>query len=379
MHDSENEGSETRRRQGRYANYFEIGHNAFEFVLDIGQLYRSDAAPRFHTRVVVGPVYAKALLGVLGEAVTAYESEHRAIDVTEATLSAEDDMSASKEAAPASDLSGLLERLKQAIEQLKQSISKEEDALADHTRELAEAAEMVNVSQQALEEKGQINDGYSQALARFDAAVSGVRESIDAAREVVDCMLDAATTKEIQEVVAGYDRATGQLQDKLDAALSAQQKASASVESAKSAWQTAKAELEALKEYIAARSAAFDAWRTSVTALAAEIAGIDLRVTPARAMFLLMSVDRLLAMREEVRSSAELAAELDAKWVRLIRSRQDVAASELALAESDARVAEAQAAQEEHRAKRDETLLAKMAEIDSRPPPQSRQQAKQSA
>ncbi len=31
--------------EGRYANYFEIGHNAFEFVLDLGQLYFGSRKP----------------------------------------------------------------------------------------------------------------------------------------------------------------------------------------------------------------------------------------------------------------------------------------------------------------------------------------------
>ena len=28
--------------QGRYANYFKVGHNAFEFVFDLGQYYGDD-------------------------------------------------------------------------------------------------------------------------------------------------------------------------------------------------------------------------------------------------------------------------------------------------------------------------------------------------
>jgi len=60
--------------EGRYANYFQVGHNAFEFLLDFGQLY-SDGGKQetFHTRIITSPPYAKELLKVLGEAVERYE------------------------------------------------------------------------------------------------------------------------------------------------------------------------------------------------------------------------------------------------------------------------------------------------------------------
>lgn len=39
----------------RYANYFEIGHNAAEFVLDFGQAYSPAKERRLHTRIVTSP------------------------------------------------------------------------------------------------------------------------------------------------------------------------------------------------------------------------------------------------------------------------------------------------------------------------------------
>jgi hypothetical protein len=63
--------------QGRYANWFEIGHNEFEFILDFGQHYAGGepdpARVQRHTRIVTTPVYAKALLGLLGDVVGRYE------------------------------------------------------------------------------------------------------------------------------------------------------------------------------------------------------------------------------------------------------------------------------------------------------------------
>ena len=57
--------------KGVYANYFEVGHTAFEFVLDFGQRYGTVAAP-CHTRIVTSPVYAQALLETLRESLEQY-------------------------------------------------------------------------------------------------------------------------------------------------------------------------------------------------------------------------------------------------------------------------------------------------------------------
>ena len=59
--------------EGRYANSFQVGHNAFEFVLDFGQASPPDSSPRYHTRIITGPAYAKALLAVMRESIQQYE------------------------------------------------------------------------------------------------------------------------------------------------------------------------------------------------------------------------------------------------------------------------------------------------------------------
>lgn len=61
--------------QGRYANYFKVGHNAFEFVLEFGQSYDEDENRPIHTRIVTGPVYAKRLLTTLQEAIRQHEAK----------------------------------------------------------------------------------------------------------------------------------------------------------------------------------------------------------------------------------------------------------------------------------------------------------------
>jgi len=59
--------------EGRYANYLEVGYNAFEFILDFGQRYSEDEDAKGHTRIVTSPVYAKAFLETLRDSVSEYE------------------------------------------------------------------------------------------------------------------------------------------------------------------------------------------------------------------------------------------------------------------------------------------------------------------
>ncbi len=59
--------------EGRYANYFKVGHNAFEFLLDFGQLYPEGKEVQLHTRIITSPIYAKALFETLRESIDRYE------------------------------------------------------------------------------------------------------------------------------------------------------------------------------------------------------------------------------------------------------------------------------------------------------------------
>ena len=59
--------------EGRYANYFKIGHNALEFLFDFGRLYAGTQWAQFHARIITHPSHAKALLGLLQEAIAEYE------------------------------------------------------------------------------------------------------------------------------------------------------------------------------------------------------------------------------------------------------------------------------------------------------------------
>jgi hypothetical protein len=63
------------KSEGRYANYFNIGHNAFEVVLEFGQCYELSEPPQLHSKIVTGPAYAKVLLELLQRSLEEYEKE----------------------------------------------------------------------------------------------------------------------------------------------------------------------------------------------------------------------------------------------------------------------------------------------------------------
>ena len=75
----EHSHQDTDQPEGRYANYFEVGHSAFEFILDFGQLYAGDQQARTHTRIITAPVYANTLLETLRGSIDQYEQTFGAI------------------------------------------------------------------------------------------------------------------------------------------------------------------------------------------------------------------------------------------------------------------------------------------------------------
>jgi len=66
-------------KDGRYANYFKVGYNEFEFIVDFGQFFQQEGEPVVHTRIITSPVYAKALWHTLRQSVEEFEASHGAI------------------------------------------------------------------------------------------------------------------------------------------------------------------------------------------------------------------------------------------------------------------------------------------------------------
>jgi uncharacterized protein DUF3467 len=68
------EGEGCAQLDGKYSNYFMVGHNAFEFLLDFGHCSPEDEEGRFHTRIIASPNCAKALFELFRESIDRYES-----------------------------------------------------------------------------------------------------------------------------------------------------------------------------------------------------------------------------------------------------------------------------------------------------------------
>jgi hypothetical protein len=69
-------GQTSNSPEGRYVNYFKIGHNAFELIIDCGQCYGDKEEPQLHTRIVTSPAYGKALLKTLRDSLEEYEKAY---------------------------------------------------------------------------------------------------------------------------------------------------------------------------------------------------------------------------------------------------------------------------------------------------------------
>lgn len=68
------------RAPASYVNYFELGQNPFEFLIDLGQYYPSGhegvGTIGIHTRLVLTPSYAKMLSELLSRSVLEHEREN---------------------------------------------------------------------------------------------------------------------------------------------------------------------------------------------------------------------------------------------------------------------------------------------------------------
>lgn len=61
--------------EARYANYFQAGQNAMEFIIEFGQFYSDETIPFLHTRIVTSPMYAKKLVKLLEESLAQHEAQ----------------------------------------------------------------------------------------------------------------------------------------------------------------------------------------------------------------------------------------------------------------------------------------------------------------
>jgi len=76
--------SRKNKLEGKYANYINVGHNAYEFLFDFGQSFSENDEAELSVRVITSPFYAKAFLTTLKESIAAYERTYGTIEKDEA-------------------------------------------------------------------------------------------------------------------------------------------------------------------------------------------------------------------------------------------------------------------------------------------------------
>jgi hypothetical protein len=65
-------------RRELYSNFFKVGFNAAEFLLDFGRHFE-DSEERLYLRVILGPAHAKELSRLLEQSVQGYEAKFGAV------------------------------------------------------------------------------------------------------------------------------------------------------------------------------------------------------------------------------------------------------------------------------------------------------------
>ncbi len=65
--------------EGRYSNYFEVGHSASDFVLNFSQNHESVEELLVHTRIITAPKHAMEFLEILGRSIETHDRSSEVI------------------------------------------------------------------------------------------------------------------------------------------------------------------------------------------------------------------------------------------------------------------------------------------------------------
>jgi hypothetical protein len=63
--------------EGRYANCFRVGHNAFELLIDFAQCGPESRIATLHTRIIVSPMYGRVLLALLADSLRDFDTNDK--------------------------------------------------------------------------------------------------------------------------------------------------------------------------------------------------------------------------------------------------------------------------------------------------------------
>ena len=73
MDRSSHSSGKRNRLEGKYANHFAVGYNAYEFIFDFGQSYSENEEAELSLRIVTSPFYAREFLKTLQQSIEQYD------------------------------------------------------------------------------------------------------------------------------------------------------------------------------------------------------------------------------------------------------------------------------------------------------------------
>ena len=78
MDRSSNFSGKHSKLEGKYANHFAVGYNAYEFIFEFGQSFSENEETELSVRVVTSPFYAREFLKTLRESVEQFDETYGA-------------------------------------------------------------------------------------------------------------------------------------------------------------------------------------------------------------------------------------------------------------------------------------------------------------
>jgi chromosome segregation ATPase len=232
---------------GQYANYFEIGQNAFDFVLVFGQLYANEDQVHRHTRIITGPVYAKALLEVLRESVGQYEEKFGAIvlenmgqrtaplpvhveSVTNVAagqvIGTESQQLLQEHAAMSSSTDQANEAGNHPAQrsgkspdekwnEIQRELQESETQRANLEKDIATTKDTVSYLQRVRSDISQLPATYAQALPSLQKDRQDMARYLEGITQFIDCAI-GDKKHEIDKAIADFDDVTNSIGDKVE-------------------------------------------------------------------------------------------------------------------------------------------------------------------
>ena len=76
MDRSSNSSGKHSKLEGKYANHFAVGFNAYEFLFEFGQSYSENEDAELSVRIVTSPFYAREFLKTLQKSIDQYDDSY---------------------------------------------------------------------------------------------------------------------------------------------------------------------------------------------------------------------------------------------------------------------------------------------------------------